>query len=66
MERFIDMLDLADEFCRQERLLSLARSEEQQRFQRWYLGEFVRQGRDQDPLPWAAVEDVPARQNTGS
>ncbi|MCW2764736.1 MAG: ATP-binding region, ATPase domain protein, partial [Nocardioides sp.] len=45
VERFIRLLDLADEFCRQERLLSLARSPEQQRFQRWFLGELVRQGR---------------------
>ena len=41
---FIALLDAADEFCRDERLLSLARSAEQQRFQRWILGEFVRQG----------------------
>jgi len=43
IRRFIELLDLADEFCRQERLLSLARSPEQQEFQRWFLGEFVRQ-----------------------
>jgi anti-sigma regulatory factor (Ser/Thr protein kinase) len=59
MERFIDMLDLADEFCRQQRLLSLARSEEQRRFQQWYLGEFVRQGRGEDPRPWADAGEVP-------
>ncbi len=52
-ERFIELLDLADEFCRQQRLLSLARSEEQRRFQQWYLGEFVRQARGEQPLPWA-------------
>lgn len=59
MARFIEMLDLADEFCRQERLLSLARSDEQRRFQQWYLGEFVRQGRGEAPRPWreAATTD---------
>ena len=49
MERFIELLDLADEFCRTERLLSLSRDEEQYRFQHWYFGEFVRQGRDEQP-----------------
>lgn len=65
MERFIDMLDLADEFCRQERLLSLARSDEQRRFQQWYLGEFVRQGRDEAPRPWSG-DEVPEQQSTVS
>ncbi len=55
MARFIEMLDLADEFCRQERLLSLARSGEQRRFQHWYLGEFVRQGRGEAPRPWTGA-----------
>nr|WP_241153757.1 ATP-binding protein [Nocardioides pantholopis] len=55
MARFIDMIDLADEFCRQQRLLSLARTEEQRTFQQWYLGEFVRQGRGEPPRPWSAV-----------
>ena len=41
--RFLELLDLADAFCREERLLSLARTPEQRRFQRWFLGEFVRQ-----------------------
>ena len=29
LSRFMELLDLADEFCREERLLSLARSPEQ-------------------------------------
>ena len=52
-ERFIELLDMADAFCRQQRLLSLARSDEERRFQQWYLGEFVRQARGEDPLAWA-------------
>jgi anti-sigma regulatory factor (Ser/Thr protein kinase) len=55
LARFIELLDLADEFCREERLLSLARSPEQRRFQRWLLGEFVRQGTGGQPLPWTEV-----------
>ena len=52
-ERFIELLDMADAFCRQQRLLSLARSDEERRFQQWYLGEFMRQARGEDPLAWA-------------
>jgi two-component sensor histidine kinase len=54
--RFIELLDLADAFCREERLLSLARTPEQQRFQRWFLSEFVRQERGRPPLAW---QDAP-------
>lgn len=50
--RFLDLLDLADAFCREERLLSLARSSEQRDFQRWFLGEFVRQQNGEPPLAW--------------
>lgn len=50
--RMIDMLELADTFCRSERLLSLATSPEQRAFRRWYLGEFVRQGDGEAPIPW--------------
>ncbi len=46
------LLDAADEFCRSERLLTLARGEEQRRFQTWFVGEFERQSRGEDPLPW--------------
>ena len=56
LSRFIELLDLADEFCREERLLSLARTPEQRRFQRWFLGEFVRQGNGEDPIPWTEVQ----------
>ena len=53
--RFIELLDLADAFCREERLLSLARSPEQREFQQWFLGEFVRQQRGERPAPWTAA-----------
>ena len=54
--RFIELLDLADAFCREERLLSLARTPDQQQFQRWFLGEFVRQQQGEAPLAW---QDAP-------
>jgi len=54
--RFIELLELADAFCREERLLSLARTPEQQRFQRWFLTEFVRQQKGAPPLAW---QDAP-------
>jgi anti-sigma regulatory factor (Ser/Thr protein kinase) len=54
--RFIELLDLADAFCREERLLSLARTPDQQRFQRWFLREFVRQESGEPPLAW---QDAP-------
>jgi anti-sigma regulatory factor (Ser/Thr protein kinase) len=52
LSRFIELLDLADDFCRTQRLLSLARTPEQAQFQRWFLGEFVRQADRLEPLPW--------------
>jgi anti-sigma regulatory factor (Ser/Thr protein kinase) len=50
--RFVELLDLADEFCREERLLSLARTAEQRRFQVWFLSEFVRQANGEAPVSW--------------
>ena len=63
--RFIELLELADAFCREERLLSLARTAEQQKFQRWFLSEFVRQEQGEPPLAW---QDAPVsrRQSTVS
>lgn len=52
IEQFLDLLDLADEFCQEQRLLSLARTAEQRRFQRWLFGELVRQQRGEAPRPW--------------
>jgi anti-sigma regulatory factor (Ser/Thr protein kinase) len=51
-QRFIELLELADAFCRQERLLTLARTPEQVAFQTWMFGEFVRQTHGADALPW--------------
>jgi hypothetical protein len=51
-QRFIELLELADAFCRQERLLTLERTPEQIAFQTWMFGEFVRQTRGAAPLRW--------------
>jgi hypothetical protein len=53
LQRFLELLDVADEFARQERLLSLARTGQQVEFQRWFLGEYVRQAAGDAPTPWA-------------
>jgi anti-sigma regulatory factor (Ser/Thr protein kinase) len=50
--QFVELLDLADAFCREERLLSLARNPEQRRFQTWFLTEFVRQANGEAPVSW--------------
>ena len=50
LSRFVELLDLADDFCRQQRLLALARTTEQRRFQTWFLCEFVRQAEGEAPL----------------
>jgi anti-sigma regulatory factor (Ser/Thr protein kinase) len=50
--RLMELYDLADAFCRNERLLTLARSPEQVEFQSWLFTEFIRQARGQDPQPW--------------
>lgn len=48
-----DLLDEADEFCRQgDVLLTLASPPEMVAFRRWYLGEVVAQVRGGSPLPW--------------
>ena len=51
--RLMELLELADAFCRNERLLTLARSEKQVVFESWLFGEFVRQGRGEEPVPWS-------------
>ncbi|CAA9373029.1 ATP-binding protein [uncultured Nocardioides sp.] len=50
----LEMFDLADAFCRAERLLSTARTPAQRDFQSWFLGEFIRQIRGEEPVAWSA------------
>jgi hypothetical protein len=52
-----DLLDEADEYCREgSHLLTLATSERATRYRRWFLGEFTRQFAGEAPLPWEAYE----------
>jgi len=52
----LEMFDLADAFCRAQRLLSLARSPEQRMLQVWLLDQFTRQVRGEEPVPWTAYD----------
>lgn len=56
IEQMVELLDLADEFCRAKRLLSLARTPEQREFQQWYFGELIRQARGEEPSVWPPAE----------
>jgi anti-sigma regulatory factor (Ser/Thr protein kinase) len=51
--RLIELLELADAFCRNERLLTLARTDAQVVFQTWLFGEFVRQANGEEPQAWS-------------
>ena len=52
MTQLLTMLEEADRFCRDQRLLALAASPQQVELQRWYLGEFARQAAGEEPQPW--------------
>jgi len=58
MAQLLDLLELADEFCRTQRLLTLAATPQQYQLQRWYLTEFQRQGRGDPPLGWGGTYQV--------
>jgi hypothetical protein len=52
-----EMIDEADEYCRQgDLLLSLASPPEAVAFRRWYLGEFTAQLNGEPPLPWPQAD----------
>lgn len=59
LQQFLELLDMADEFCRSQRLLSLARTPEQREFQQWLLGEYIHQAHGAAPVPWSTT--APAR-----
>lgn len=62
LERLSELLDLADAFCREERLLSVARTPEQEVFQRWFLAEVLRRAAGEGAVAW---ESVASRPGTG-
>jgi hypothetical protein len=52
-----DMLDEADQFCRDgHHLLTLATPDDLLRYRRWFLGEFVDQVDGAAPTPWPDYE----------
>jgi anti-sigma regulatory factor (Ser/Thr protein kinase) len=55
-----EMFDVADAFCRAERLLSLARTPEQRAFHSWLLGELIHQLDGADAQPWTGRPDTGA------
>ncbi|NYG59704.1 hypothetical protein BJ980_002627 [Nocardioides daedukensis] len=56
-----DVLDLADAFCRGERLLALAATPQQREFQTWFVGEVLRQSNGASPLPWLGKQGLEQR-----
>lgn len=50
----IEMFDVADAFCRAERLLSLARTAPQRAFHNWLLSELVHQLEGATAQPWTS------------
>jgi hypothetical protein len=60
--RLLDALERADQFCREQRLLVLAGTPLEMEMQRWWLGEFARQGAGEEPRPWPGpfTVDAPA------
>ena len=53
-----EMLDEADEYCRQgKHLLTLAADDELVRFRRWYLDQFIEQADGKAPVPWPDYPD---------
>jgi anti-sigma regulatory factor (Ser/Thr protein kinase) len=50
LKTMLEMFDLADAFCKAERLLSIQRTPEQRAFHVWYLNEYIRQIDGETPL----------------
>ncbi|WP_460812289.1 ATP-binding protein [Nocardioides salsibiostraticola] len=53
-----ELLDLADDFCREQRLLVLGRTAEQVRFQQWLLGQYVDQAAGLPAQPWVDASEA--------
>lgn len=52
MARLREVLDAADAFCREQRLLTAAPTPQLTALRSWYLGEFERQGRGEEARIW--------------
>lgn len=55
MARLRELLARADEFCRSERLLTMASEPELVALRNWYLEEFIRQAAGEEPTPWSGM-----------
>ena len=53
MGRLADLMKRSEEFFESESLTYLSPSPRQREVQEWYLGEFVRQGAGEQPIPWS-------------
>jgi anti-sigma regulatory factor (Ser/Thr protein kinase) len=62
MERLSEMLDEIYRNLAHESLLAVRPSRDLQALQHWYLGEFVRQARGEEPTPWRGPSRLAARQ----
>ncbi|MDT0188479.1 ATP-binding protein [Microbacterium sp. ARD31] len=61
-----EMFDVADAFCRAERLLSMARTPRQRELQNWLLGELVHQLDGAEATPWTGRgDDSPSASQVG-
>ena len=60
MAELHDLLERAELFCQEQRLLAVASTPQQLALQRWYLGEYVRQGAGEPPTPWSGGYRVEA------
>ena len=48
----LEELELVEDLCRREQMLAVAATPEEQRFIRWWFGEFVRQPAGGKPVSW--------------
>lgn len=55
LEQMVGVLELADAFCRDERMLTPPNTPENRAFQEWAFGQVIGQLRGADPVPWSAV-----------
>lgn len=66
IRQLIDAFELADAFCRSERLMSLATSPSQLAFQRWFFPEVIRQAAGEEPRPFSPGVPQVAGEDPGS
>ena len=54
------LLEEADDYCRNDQLLTLATPPEQREFRDWFLGQFMTQIDGAPPQPWTGPLDSPS------